>query len=119
MTYYKLYYIRWGVNRLQECLDIHVQNGLRAVLIFGVSQQAIKVYISNNDLLVTMERLQDEYGTAADAPDNPAILAVQKLVKLYPHLLLICDVCLCPYTNHGHCGKDEWMDEWMNGQIDE
>ena len=47
------YYIRWGVNRLQECLDMHVKNGLRAVLIFGVSQQAIKVYITNN-LLVSM-----------------------------------------------------------------
>ena len=33
------------------------------------------------------------------------MLAVQRLGKLFPDLLLICDVCLCPYTSHGHCGK--------------
>ena len=27
-----------------------------------------------------------------------------KLRSLFPDLLLACDVCLCPYTDHGHCG---------------
>ena len=22
----------------------------------------------------------------------------------FPDLLIACDVCLCPYTDHGHCG---------------
>lgn len=26
------------------------------------------------------------------------------LTKLFPKLLLAADVCLCEYTNHGHCG---------------
>lgn len=48
---------------------------------------------------------QDEQGSAADAPDSPAIQAVQKIRALFPELLVACDVCLCPYTSHGHCGK--------------
>ena len=36
--------------------------------------------------------------------DNPAILAVKKLRSTFPELLVACDVCLCPYTSHGHCG---------------
>lgn len=47
---------------------------------------------------------QDSRGTPADAPDNPAILAVKKIRELFPDLLVACDVCLCPYTDHGHCG---------------
>ena len=47
---------------------------------------------------------QDDRGTPADAPDNPAILAVKKIRELFPSLLVACDVCLCPYTSHGHCG---------------
>ena len=36
--------------------------------------------------------------------DNPAILAIKKLRTAFPELLIACDVCLCPYTSHGHCG---------------
>ena len=25
-------------------------------------------------------------------------------MELFPDLLVACDVCLCPYTDHGHCG---------------
>lgn len=49
--------------------------------------------------------LQDERGSTADAKDTPAVLAVQTLRALFPELLVACDVCLCPYTSHGHCGK--------------
>ena len=48
---------------------------------------------------------KDATGTPADVPDNPAILAVRKLREVFPDLLIACDVCLCPYTDHGHCGK--------------
>ena len=49
--------------------------------------------------------LQDPTGSPADAADNPAILALKKLREVFPKLLLACDVCLCPYTDHGHCGN--------------
>ena len=49
--------------------------------------------------------LQDGRGSAADSPDTPAILAVKLIRSKFPSLLVACDVCLCPYTDHGHCGK--------------
>lgn len=65
-----------------------MDKGLRAVLLFGVPANVSK----------------DATGTPADAEDNPAILAIKKLRQAFPQLLLACDVCLCPYTSHGHCG---------------
>lgn len=26
------------------------------------------------------------------------------LRQWFPDLIIACDVCLCPYTTHGHCG---------------
>lgn len=30
--------------------------------------------------------------------------ALPRLKKWFPELTIACDVCLCPYTSHGHCG---------------
>lgn len=32
------------------------------------------------------------------------VLALPKLREWFPTLTISCDVCLCPYTSHGHCG---------------
>ncbi|XP_021504512.1 delta-aminolevulinic acid dehydratase [Meriones unguiculatus] len=79
---------RYGVNQLEEMLRPLVEAGLRCVLIFGVPSRVPK----------------DEQGSAADSEDSPAIEAVRLLRKTFPTLLVACDVCLCPYTSHGHCG---------------
>lgn len=49
--------------------------------------------------------LQDGRGSAADSKDMPAIQAIRKIRSSFPELLIACDVCLCPYTSHGHCGE--------------
>ncbi|KAG5326495.1 BIP protein, partial [Acromyrmex heyeri] len=46
----------------------------------------------------------DEIGSNADSARNPVIQALPLLREKFPNLLIACDVCLCPYTNHGHCG---------------
>ncbi|XP_023609005.1 delta-aminolevulinic acid dehydratase isoform X6 [Myotis lucifugus] len=79
---------RYGVNRLEEMLRPLVEEGLRCVLVFGVPSRVPK----------------DERGSAADAEDSPTVEAVRLLRKTFPSLLVACDVCLCPYTSHGHCG---------------
>ena len=48
--------------------------------------------------------LKDGTASRADLPDAPVILAIKKLRSCYPSLLIICDLCLCGYTSHGHCG---------------
>lgn len=80
---------RWGVGRLAEALDVPVARGLRAVLLFGVLGDA---------------RCKDGAGSSADAPGSPVLRAIALLRARYPSLLVMCDVCLCGYTDHGHCG---------------
>ncbi|PCH43811.1 tetrapyrrole biosynthesis porphobilinogen synthase [Wolfiporia cocos MD-104 SS10] len=79
---------RWGVNKLEEFLGPLVKKGLQSVILFGVPFKCVK----------------DERGTPADDPQGPVILAVKKLRALFPTLYIACDVCLCEYTSHGHCG---------------
>ncbi|KAF6211756.1 hypothetical protein GE061_012271 [Apolygus lucorum] len=79
---------RWGVNKLLEYLKPLVERGLRSVLLFGVVSSLPK----------------DDFGTNADSAANPVVKALPALTKAFPELLIACDVCLCPYTSHGHCG---------------
>ena len=48
--------------------------------------------------------LQDNAGSSATDPKTPVLLGIQKLRSRFPELLILCDVCLCAYTDHGHCG---------------
>lgn len=43
-------------------------------------------------------------GTHADSAKNPVVRALPKIVSWFPDLVIACDLCLCPYTSHGHCG---------------
>lgn len=79
---------RYGVNRLKEALEPLVKKGLKSVLLFGVAESLQK----------------DPIGSNADSKVNPVIVALPLLRKWFPELVIACDVCLCPYTSHGHCG---------------
>ncbi|OCB88393.1 tetrapyrrole biosynthesis, porphobilinogen synthase [Sanghuangporus baumii] len=79
---------RWGVNKLEEFLGPLVKKGLKSVILFGVPLNCVK----------------DEFGTPADDPQGPVILAIKKLRELFSELYVAADVCLCEYTSHGHCG---------------
>lgn len=80
---------RWGVNKLVPFVKSLVEKGLRSVILFGVPLK---------------ENVKDEFGTAADDPEGPVIQAVKILKTNFPSLFVMCDVCLCEYTSHGHCG---------------
>ena len=80
---------RIGLNKLKEYLEPIVSDGLKCVLLFGV--------IENDDL-------KDERGSYADNEKSSVIRTIPKLKEWFPHLLIGCDVCLCAYTVHGHCG---------------
>jgi porphobilinogen synthase len=79
----------WSVDRLHELLDPLVARGLAAVIIFGVPGNT---------------KGKDLRGSLADAENGPVIPAIRLIRKRYPDLLVACDVCLCAYTTHGHCG---------------
>jgi porphobilinogen synthase len=61
-------------------------DGIRAVLLFGLPEQ------------------KDDIGSSAYDPEAPVQLAVRAIKAAAPEVLVITDVCLCEYTDHGHCG---------------
>jgi len=67
--------------------------GLPAVLLFGLPDK------------------KDETGSDAWSENGAVQLAVREIKKTVPQLLVITDVCLCAYTQSGHCGVVE------NGRI--
>jgi porphobilinogen synthase len=48
--------------------------------------------------------VKDNRGSEADNLNGPVIQAIQLFRKEFPSVLVACDVCLCAYTDHGHCG---------------
>jgi porphobilinogen synthase len=60
--------------------------GIAAVMLFGIPAE------------------KDEEGSSAWDPDGVVQLATAAIKRAVPELLVITDVCLCEYTEHGHCG---------------
>lgn len=89
---------RFGLKKLIDHLNPLVELGLKSILMFGVIDALPK----------------DENGTNADSNKNPVIRALPILRQKFPDLLIACDVCLCPYTSHGHCGIIE--DDVINNE---
>src|SRR5512145_65129 len=63
-------------------------------------------------LLFGLPRSKDARGSDAWAADSAVAQAIRAIKKAAPDLLVITDVCLCAYTDHGHCGVIR------NGRID-
>lgn len=60
--------------------------GIPAVIVFGIPEK------------------KDALGTSAYAKNGIVQRAVKELKNKIPDLAVITDVCLCQYTDHGHCG---------------
>ena len=48
---------------------------------------------------------KDEIGSSAWDMASPVQRAIAAIKKAEPDLVIVGDVCLCQYTNHGHCGR--------------
>ena len=60
--------------------------GIPAVILFGIPSH------------------KDALGTRAYAPDGVVPTTIRAIRKAVPSMTVITDVCLCEYTDHGHCG---------------
>jgi porphobilinogen synthase len=58
-------------------------------------------------ILFGIPEKKDARGSEGYADDGIVPVAVRALRDAVPELLLITDVCLCEYTDHGHCGLIE------------
>ncbi len=66
----------------KECLSL----GVNGVILFGLPES------------------KDNMGSGAHAKDGIIQRAIKELKSKAPELMVITDVCLCEYTDHGHCG---------------
>ena len=74
-----------AVEEAREVADL----GILAVLLFGLPER------------------KDAVGRDAYSPTGVVQQAIRAIKQAVPSLLVITDVCLCEYTDHGHCGVVE------------
>lgn len=55
-------------------------------------------------ILFGLPRVKDKVGSEAYAKDGIVQKAVAAVKERVPELVILTDVCLCQYTDHGHCG---------------
>ena len=55
-------------------------------------------------ILFGIPKHKDARGSGADADDGITQRAVSAIKAAAPELCVLTDVCLCEYTDHGHCG---------------
>jgi len=77
---------RHPLSGLKDELDDIVDLKIPAVLLFGLPKR------------------KDPLGSEAYAADGIIQRAVREAKKIAPGLTVATDVCLCQYTDHGHCG---------------
>ena len=75
-----------SVDNLVKSVKQAADLGLPAVIVFGLPDK------------------KDPLGTKAYAKDGIVQKAVRAVKDKCPDMMVITDVCLCQYTDHGHCG---------------
>ncbi|HJT17481.1 MAG TPA: porphobilinogen synthase [Thermoanaerobaculia bacterium] len=79
-------------NRVREVVDETrraFDAGIRAVLLFGIPE------------------FKDAIGSSSWDPSGPVQSAIEEIKRVVPQMTVMADVCLCEYTDHGHCGVIE------------
>lgn len=77
---------QYSVDRLVQAAKELVSLGIPGTILFGIPEH------------------KDKHGTGAYADDGIIQQAVRAIKESVSDLLVITDVCLCEYTDHGHCG---------------
>lgn len=78
--------VQWPLELLGREAERIAKLGIPAVLLFGIPGE------------------KDGVGSQAYAPQGIIQQAIRVLKAEIPELLVMTDVCLCEYTDHGHCG---------------
>ncbi len=78
-----------SVDYLAKAASTAYELSIPAVILFGIPNS------------------KDPLATQAYAQDGVVPRAIKAIKDKYPDLAVITDVCLCAYTDHGHCGVVE------------
>ena len=76
----------WSVDNLVKTARQAYELGVPAIILFGIPPK------------------KDPLGTQAYANEGIVQRAIRAVKNKVPELAVITDVCLCQYTDHGHCG---------------
>lgn len=76
----------YSVDRLDELVDEVIKCKVKGIMVFGVPEH------------------KDCCGSEAFAENGIVQRAVRRIKEINKDLLVITDVCMCEYTDHGHCG---------------
>ncbi|HVO42314.1 MAG TPA: porphobilinogen synthase [Aggregatilineales bacterium] len=76
----------FSIDRLRQEVDELASLGIPAVILFGLPE------------------VKDAIGSENFAPDGIVQRAIQEIKEAHPELIVVTDVCMCEYTDHGHCG---------------
>jgi porphobilinogen synthase len=76
----------WPVDRIHEPVTDAMRAGVVAFILFGVPSE------------------KDAHGSQAYDAESVVCRAIRHIRQHCPQAYLITDVCLCAYTDHGHCG---------------
>lgn len=86
------------IPSMPGCYHLSVDQAVRA------AEQLVKLGIPGVEVFGLPE-YKDEIGSSAWDMSSPVQRAIKAIKKEFPQLLIVGDVCLCQYTNHGHCGQ--------------
>lgn len=76
----------YGLDTIEEAVAECLQAGVRRCILFGIPSH------------------KDALGSSAWDPNGVIQQAIRKIKAAYPDFYVVTDVCLCEYTDHGHCG---------------
>lgn len=84
----------WSVDRLHEVIAEMNEVGVKACILFGIPDH------------------KDCVGSEAYHDHGIVQEAIREIKRIDPSIYVIGDVCMCEYTDHGHCGiiKDNYVD---------
>ena len=77
---------QYGLDTVEEAIAECIDAGVRSCILFGIPAY------------------KDEVGSSAWDPEGVIQKAIRKIKAAYPDFYIITDVCMCEYTDHGHCG---------------
>jgi len=66
--------------------------------------KAIKERGIGSVILFGLPKTKDDRGTSGLDPDGPVPRAIAEMKSAVPELVIMADVCVDEYTEHGHCG---------------
>lgn len=89
---------RYSLDRLEEELTELRDRGLFKILLFGVPDH------------------KDARGTMAYAAEGIVQKAIKQIKAFDARFYIITDICLCQYTDHGHCGILDDLGEVVNDE---